>query len=442
MSGAPDRLILFTRFPLPGSAKTRLIPVLGPEGAAAFQRRLSEHAVQAADAARAQRGISLEIRHADGTTAQMQQWLGSAFSYRPQGAGDLGGRMEACLRAAFEEGAPRAVLIGADIPALTSAILAQAFEALTRHDLVLGPAEDGGYYLIGATAEAFGRSCACLGPGIAWGSTDVLARTMARAREAGLTFALLATLADVDGPGDLPAALQALCRGKTGPALSVVLPALNEAGELAQTLAALAPNRGIEVIVVDGGSTDATLAIARKAGVRTLAARPPRSVQMNAGAAAAGGATLLFLHADTRLPKGFEEQVQRALARPAAAAGAFRLRIDGAGRGLRLVEGAANWRARLLQMPYGDQALFVKRDVFWEAGAFLPLPIMEDFEFVRRLKTRGRIILAPGSALTSARRWRRIGLLKTWLVNQRVIAGYCLGCAPERLAAWYRPKKP
>jgi len=440
MSAAPDRLILFTRYPEPGTAKTRLIPLLGPEGAAEFQRRLTERAAQVAAAAQPRGGLSIEIRHAGGTETGMRQWLGGSFRYRPQGHGDVGARMQACLEAAFKEGAQRTVLIGADIPALTPAILTQAFEALADFDLVFGPAADGGYYLIGATPAGFKNSSTYLGPGIAWGASDVLARTLRMVRGASLTCMLLETLADVDGPADLPAALSALCRGASRPALSVVIPALNETGQLGKTLSALDLKTNLEVIVVDGGSTDATLAIARAAGVRTLAARSPRSLQMNAGAAVSAGDSLLFLHADTRLPEGFQDQVREALTCPRAAAGAFRLRIDAAGRRLRIIERAANWRARFLQMPYGDQALFLKRDVFWQSGAFLPIPIMEDFELIRRLKRRGRIVLAPGNAVTSARRWQQIGAFGTWLTNQRVIIGYCMGVAPERLAAWYRPK--
>ena len=441
MSAASERLILFTRYPEPGTAKTRLVSLLGAEGAAEFQRRLTVHAAKAAAEAGRLRGLSLEIRHEGGGESRMRDWLGDGFTFRPQGSGDIGARMQTSLGDAFAEGAPRAVLIGSDIPGLTSATVVRAFNALKHHDLVFGPAADGGYYLIGMTAACFRRGTAYLGPSIPWGSPDVLARTLGMARDARLIFTLLKTLADVDRPQDLPAAMQALCSGKDRPALSVVIPALNEAGQIAETLSALARSSNVEIIVVDGGSPDGTIAVARAAGVRVLEARPPRSIQMNAGAAAAGGDLLLFLHADTRLPAGFETQVRQTLARPRVAAGAFRLKIDGNQRGLRTIEAVANWRSRVLQMPYGDQALFLRSYTFWESGAFPPIPIMEDFELVRRLKRRGRIALAPGCAETSARRWLRLGAVKTWLVNQCVIAAYCAGVSPQRLAAWYRGKK-
>jgi hypothetical protein len=130
------------------------------------------------------------------------------------------------------------------------------------------------------------------------------------------------------------------------------------------------------------------------------------------------------------------------LARPRAVAGAFRLKIDGNQKGLRTIERVANWRSRFLQMPYGDQALFLRRDAFWESGAFPPIPIMEDFEFIRRLKRRGRIRIAPGCVQTSPRRWLQVGVGKTWLINQVIIAGYLMRVPPERLAAWYRSRKP
>lgn len=441
MSAASERLILFTRYPEPGTTKTRLMPVLGPEGAAEFQRRLTERTAKAAAAAGRRCGLSLEIRHGGGGEARMRDWLGDSFTFRPQGCGDIGARMQTSLAAAFAEGAQRAVLIGSDIPGLKSATVIQAFDELKHHDLVFGPAADGGYYLIGMTAAGFRRGTPCLGPDIAWGSQDVLARTLGMVRDARLAYRLLETLADVDRPQDLPAAMQALCSGKDRPALSVVIPTLNEAGQIAETLSALARSSNVEIIVVDGGSTDATVAVARAAGVRVLEARPPRSIQMNAGAAAAGGDLLLFLHADTRLPAGFEAQVRQTLARPRVAAGAFRLKIDGNQRGLRTIEAVANWRSRVLQMPYGDQALFLRSYTFWELGAFPPIPIMEDFELVRRLKRRGRIALAPGCASTSGRRWLRLGAVKTWLINQCVIGAYCAGVSPQRLAIWYRGKK-
>jgi hypothetical protein len=431
-----DRIILFTRYPEAGRAKTRLIPVLGPQGAAELQRRLSAHTFRSARAARDQLGAALEVGFEGGDERRVRAWLGEDAAYRPQGEGDIGRRMERSLLAAVDHGAERVVLVGSDIPGLKAEHLRAAFAQLDAADLVFGPALDGGYYLVGATAQALRRSTGFLGTGVRWSTAHTLPDTLARVRAAGLTHALIEPLADVDRPADLPAAMAALGHDSRT-SVTVVIPALNEEASLAATLRSCRA-AGTEVIVVDGGSTDRTAAVASDCGARLLRSVPPRSIQMNAGAAAASGEILIFLHADTRLPPDFALQAHRTLERPGTAAGAFHLRIDGPGAGLWMIAEAANWRSRLLQMPYGDQALFTTRDRFWSLGGFPAFPLMEDFELVRRLRRHGRIRLAPGHVLTSSRRWRRLGLAKTWLVNQWVITAYCLGVSPTRLARWYR----
>lgn len=436
-----EHLILFTRCPEPGTTKTRLIPLLGPEGAAAFQERMGRHALTCALRLAAERGASIEVRHEGGSLRRMQAWLGPQALFRPQGPGDLGRRMAESLSRAFAEGAARAVIIGTDIPGISPSHLAQAFEALNRNDLVFGPAADGGYYLIGVRAESFRRGAPYLEAHIPWGGAGVLRRSLAVARGAGLTWETLGRLADVDRPEDLSEAMRALCADAHGPPLSVIIPALNEADRIGATLDALPPESGLEPIVVDGGSRDATVAAAAAHGVRVLKSRPPRALQMNAGAALASGARLLFLHADTRPPRDLCAQVAATLSRPGTGAGAFRLGIDAERPGLRLIARAANWRSRLLQMPYGDQGLFLERELFWGLGGFAPLPIMEDYDLVRRLKKRTRIRLAPGAVLTSARRWEQHGILATWLCNQWILAAYHFGVAPSRLARWYRMRR-
>ena len=212
------RLIIFTRFPEPGTTKTRLIGALGEEGAADLQRRLTERLaarVRAFVRAEApetgtggEAGIDVEVRFEGGDAERMRQWLGEGaeqapFAYRPQGCGDLGERMERAFNDAFgrddpSQAAGRVVLAGSDIPDLTAEILKRAFAELESHDLVLGPAEDGGYYLIGLTRPAPG-----LFRDVPWGADRVLARTREIAGRLGLSVRLLETLRDVDRPEDL-----------------------------------------------------------------------------------------------------------------------------------------------------------------------------------------------------------------------------------------------
>jgi rSAM/selenodomain-associated transferase 2 len=222
--------------------------------------------------------------------------------------------------------------------------------------------------------------------------------------------------------------------------ISIIIPTRNEAESISELLPVMLSLPGLEVLVIDGGSTDNTVETAKALGAQVYSVVPGRALQMNAGARTARGDILLFLHADTRLPQGFAKQVRDTMSRPEVAAGAFRLAIEGRGLGLRIIEWLANLRARYLQMPYGDQAIFVRADKFSSVGGYPALPIMEDFELVRRLKRKGCIKILPLAAKTSSRRWVQLGVLRTTAINQAIIIGYLLGINPEKLADWYRRK--
>lgn len=223
--------------------------------------------------------------------------------------------------------------------------------------------------------------------------------------------------------------------------ISIIIPALNESANLAETLVTTRSLTTAEVIVVDGGSTDNTVALAESFGAQVLLTQAGRAQQMNAGAMEASGEVLLFLHADTRLPQDFDTYIRDALAEPGVIAGAFRLALDGAQRGLRLIEKMANWRSHRLQMPYGDQALFMRTEVFHRFGGFPAMPLMEDFELVRRLRKHGRIFIAPVPVISSARRWLKLGIFKTTCINQIIIAAYLAGASPARIARWYNCRR-
>ena len=331
------RLIVFTRYPEPGAVKTRLVPVLGTRGAADLQRRMTEHVVREALRAGRRIGAGVEVRFAGGDAARMRQWLG--VDCRPQQGTGLGERMAGALADALREGARSAVLVGCDCPSVTADLLRNAFSALERGSLVLGPAADGGYYLLGLRRAAPG-----LFAGMPWGTNAVLDCTLERARDLGLRAELVAELADVDEPADLSRP-DVPRPGPAEPAISVVVPALNEADGIRATLDAVATGRNVETIVVDGGSTDATAQVAASCGARVLRGPRGRARQMNAGAAAASGGLLLFLHADTLLPPGWDEHVRAMLADRDVALGAFRLAIDGPGLALRWPAAWANHRS-------------------------------------------------------------------------------------------------
>jgi rSAM/selenodomain-associated transferase 2 len=216
--------------------------------------------------------------------------------------------------------------------------------------------------------------------------------------------------------------------------VSVVLPALDEAGGIGAAVAS-AREAG-QVIVVDGGSIDGTERVAREAGAEVISAPRGRGAQLRAGAAIASGEWLVFLHSDTRLESGFTSAL-RALP-PTVAGGAFTLRIDDARRGFRVVERAVAFRSRALGLPYGDQAIFARREAYHAVGGMPALPLMEDVAFVRRLRTRGALAILPLAAITSARRWRRHGIVGTTLRNWALLGAWAVGVPAERLARWYR----
>ncbi|MFC1516440.1 TIGR04283 family arsenosugar biosynthesis glycosyltransferase [Thermodesulfobacteriota bacterium] len=436
-----ERLIIFTRYPEPGTTKTRLIPVLGAKGAADLHRAMTENTLSEVSELLGSRGLTVEIRYDGGDDHRMRKWLGPDYLYQPQGNGDIGCRMQRSLEEAFDDGADSVVLIGTDIPGITQDLLERAFNDLKQNEAVLGPAKDGGYYLIGLKKSALSRIGRDLFADMTWGADDVFQKTWTVAKDSGIRFSLLDVLEDVDRPEDLPVwegARKFRNRYISDNFISVVIPAVNESNTIRKTLLNIETANNREIIVVDGGSVDGTVSLARSMGAKVLTGSPPRARQMNQGAAAASGNILLFLHADTRLPAQFDEHIINALGKPNVGAGAFKLRVDSPLPALRRIERLANWRSRRFQMPYGDQGIFMTRERFYQIGGFPDIPIMEDFELVRRLKKAGDVITLKEPVLTSARRWERLGVLKTTLINQLVIAAYHAGVPPHTIAGWYR----
>ncbi len=223
--------------------------------------------------------------------------------------------------------------------------------------------------------------------------------------------------------------------------ISIIIPALNEAKTIEKTLRQILDYPSVEVIVVDGGSQDKTSEIATKLGAKLIySPEKNRAYQMNLGAAAAIGEIFLFLHADTLLPNRYSPLVSEVLTMPKTVAGAFELEIDKSTLSFRLLESLINWRSHFLSLPYGDQALFMKAEVFRQVGGFAKLPIMEDFDLVQRLKKWGKIRIAPAKVITSSRRWQKLGICRTTTINQLIVLGYYLGVSPKKLARFYGRK--
>lgn len=417
------RLIVFGRYPVPGRTKTRLIPALGPAGAADLQRALTERILDMALGARL---APVQFSFAGGTPKQVRRWLAKpGLRIARQTGGDLGRRMHTAMAAAFDGGRRQVVLVGTDVPAATAGHLQAAFDALRTSDMVLGPSTDGGYWLIGL------RQPVDVFRDIAWGSPFVLDQTLAAGRRLKLRIAQLDPQQDIDVPSDLTSLPAAIKTGR--PYLSVVIPALNEGATIEAAIKS-ARSADSDIIVVDGGSRDRTVARAADAGARVIPAPRGRAVQLNRGAQKAGGSVLLFLHADSRLPHDYSSYVFETLMDSRTVAGAFRFRTDDPSRSMRLIEQTVHIRSTWFQMPYGDQGLFLRNAVFQGIGGFAPVPIAEDLLLVRRLVRMGRIRLVPAAVVTSGRRWRRIGVWRATLINY-LIAGGCLMRIPARTLA-------
>lgn len=427
-------LIIFGRYPVPGRTKTRLIPALGPVGAAELQREMTERILEVALAA----GIAqVRFCYTGGAPRQVRRWVKRpGLHIERQTDGDLGRRMHHAIASALERGNQQVVLMGTDVPSVAVDQLKAAFDSLQNTDMVLGPSRDGGYWLIGL------RRPVDLFTDIAWGTDRVLEQTLAAGRRLKLRTAQLAPLQDIDNRNDL-AALPSHLRPRN-PYLSVVIPALNEAANINAAIQS-ARCDDCEIIVVDGGSKDRTAACAQAAGARVITAPKGRALQQNRGGRKAGGKVLLFLHADSRLPANYCMHLFETLMDSRTVAGAFQFKTDFSHWSMRLIETAACLRSAWFQMPYGDQGLFLRKDLFDRIGGFTPVPIAEDLFLVRRLARMGRIGLAPVPVVTSGRRWRTIGVWRTTLINV-LIAGGCLIHVPARYLAplyalWTKPGK-
>jgi len=224
-------------------------------------------------------------------------------------------------------------------------------------------------------------------------------------------------------------------KGKDYMHISVIIPALNEEAHIERAI--LSASDADEVIVVDGGSNDATVSITEKLGAKVIISKKGRGVQQDAGAKEAKGDALLFLHADTMLPEGWKESVAQIFTDGNIVGGAFLLGINSDNPLLKFINRIANIRAKYLGLIYGDQAILVKKDKFFSIGGFRGLPIMEDVDLIRRLRRHGTVKLLKEKVLTSQRRWYKKGLISTTLKNWFYLFLYYTGVSPERIYRLY-----
>lgn len=446
-----DRLVIFAKSPIPGKVKTRLVPPHSYEEAAALYRDWAKDIYRRAKTL----DVPIQIAYEASPEYPIPSWLADGMEpvdFFPQGPGGLGERLAQAFDRSFKDGCRRVVAIGSDSPGLPLERIREAFAALESRPVALGPAMDGGYYLVGLNAP-FPQ----LFENIAWSTSAVFSQTLRAAEAAGRACHVLEEYFDIDGPRELREYQKfGSVRSRPLKKISVIIPVKNEEAVLGACIerlkepsperqAGTPPSIETEVIVVDGQSSDRTVEIARAlADAVYVSPRPGRAAQMHLGAEKSAGDALLFLHADTALPPGWREILRRDFWEdenlPAAAA--FSLSFDSHRWPYRAIELLASVRNAATGVPQGDQGLAVRRGAYFQAGGYPPVPLMEEYHFLPRLRALGGVKILREKIVTSARRYEARGPFRNALRNGLIVLLHYLRVRPERLAELYRPAAP
>lgn len=401
-------IILFTRVPVPGQTKTRLMPDLSADSCARLHRCFLE------DLRRECRktGADLYICYTpEGKRDRLYPVFGTGARYIPQEGDGLGERMYRALRDVLEAGYQFCILMGTDVPEVRAEDLYRAFDLLKTHDIVLGPAADGGYYLVGMK-----KPHRCVFEVQGYGKSSVLRDTVHQLRSQGLTAGLIRTVSDMDIWEDLSGYRRRMRRDRylqgtaTGRYLaktakiSVIVPVYNEAKTIRQIQDQLEPLKNqCEILFVDGGSGDGTAKLIRP-HFYVVHSEKGRARQMNAGAKASHGEILFFLHCDSELPPYPLEEIRRVMKRHSA--GCFGIAFHSWNFFMFTCRVISNHRVKDRKVMFGDQGIFVDRKLFFDLGMFPELPVMEDYQFSLTLKEHGvRLGMARRRIYTSDRRF-------------------------------------
>ncbi|XP_033111275.1 uncharacterized protein LOC117112318 [Anneissia japonica] len=473
-----ERIIIFSRYPQPGTTKTRLIAGIGDCAAAKLQHIMTNQILDRVISFQKSRAsLAVELWYNGGTSRKLEYWLGrksgkSKFYWIPQKGVDLGHKMAYAFKDALQDGSQYVLIVGSDIPAIDDSTLTSAMTLLHNNvDMILGPAQDGGYYLIGLNSQILQKlgkkKLDCLFEGMEWGTERVKEQQIAVAKKHNIHVTLLPTiLQDIDTVDDLSEferSTGVTLRELTRPKLSVIVPVLNEEHNIHKVLRNIITSctwpESLEIILVDGGSSDGTRQEAhlfskehKDVIIKIVSSKRGRGVQQNTGVSSSSGDNLLFLHADTTLPKRYDEHVVLTLAEPGVSAGAFRFGldylhadnqdIDNYSRLFRwqmeLLEWGVNYRSINNELPYGDQAIFLTKRTFDQVGGFPAFLLFEDFILIKKLQQLGHVQTVEDEyAVTSTRRLKKHGYIKTVGLNILLVLAYRIGVHPNTLARWY-----
>lgn len=436
-------IIIFTRVPAAGQTKTRMMPYLSPQEC----REL--HCCFLRDIAVSCRKVKADLfvcYTPEGQADELKNIFGDAAGYFPQEGESLGERMENGIRRVLKRGYHACVLIGTDIPEIRDGDFRQAFAVLEKCDVVFGPTADGGYYLVGMKAlhrEVF--------DGQSYGHGSVLANTVQALAAAQLSVGHIRMLHDLDTKEDLCGYRERmrefpeLQRTETGRYLlkklkiSVIVPIYNEEKTIEALLGQLRPlRRSCEILLVDGGSTDRTLQLITPE-FRVIHSPKGRANQMNLGAKKSQGDVLFFLHCDSELPKRPLAEIR--LVMKDYRAGCFGIAFHSRHFFMWTCRVISNHRIKDRKVMFGDQGIFMTRELFFQAGMFPELPIMEDYQLSLTLKEMGvKLGIAKHRIYTSDRRFpkKTIPMLRVMWKMNRLRKMYRDGVPVERIADMYR----
>ena len=426
-------ILIFMKYPEPGRVKTRLSKSIGREQACNIYQKLVRRTL----------GMVSDFRHANTETdlflfyypsereAQLRKAYPGPWTFTPQISGHLGEKMDNAFNHVFTKGYGHAVLIGTDIVDIMTSDIADAFQALNENQAVLGPAQDGGFYLIGLSStinEIFNFPN--------WSTPSVFERTLNCFHASAHKVGTLDKRHDIDEKKDL---IYFNSNPLFQDQISIIIPYLSGTKKLASLVDCLEAQLwpGDEIVLVKGNGSPELGAKNITPHTRLIFATKGRGNQLNQGARAAQRNILWFLHIDTAPPPNFGYHIRKLTLTRDMVLGCFELTFQTSSIFLDIIYKWANFRTKYFNLPYGDQGLFCTRGIFDKAGGFKKQFLMEDVDFVRNCKKMGKLLVVPQPIHSSPQRYVRKGVLRASLQNHFLILLYFLGVNDERLYKFY-----
>jgi uncharacterized protein len=437
MKPSRKALILFMRYPQPGCVKSRLAAAVGPEEAARVYEKLIRRTLGvAADFKRERPEVDLFIFFTPpDKMLRIEGAYPGPWSFICQEGLHLGERMERSIRQTMDRGYSDVLLVGTDLADLEPEDFTDAFRAVEKGWATLGPAADGGFYLIGLS-----RPCPAVFQVESWGTGEIFARTERFLSNSGFMVKHLKERRDIDYPEDLP-----FIRRKPwfGASLSVIIPTLGSFDRLEPFLQSLRQQiwPDDEIILVQAERGDQLTGHLKPKQIMpqisSVHAPRGRGLQLNRGVEAAKGSLLFFLHDDSTPPPNFACSIRKICEESAMSLGCFQLAFSPSNALLNGIAQWANFRTCTFGLPYGDQGLFCRRDSYEQAGGFRKPYLMEDVDFVRCCRRLGQLLVLPDRIVTSSERYIRMGILRASLRNHLTMLLYHLGVDDGRLYHFY-----